>query len=57
MGGEWSYEALDAFLAKPKKFAPGTKMTFAGLKKPGDRANVIGFLRMLSENPVPLPGE
>ncbi len=57
VGGEWSYEALDAFLAKPKDFAPGTKMTFAGLKKPADRANVIGFLRMLSENPAPLPGE
>ncbi len=57
VGGEWSYEALDAFLTKPKNFAPGTKMTFAGLKKPGDRANVIGFLRMLSENPAPLPGE
>ncbi len=57
MGGEWSYEALDAFLAKPKDYAPGTKMTFAGIKKPGDRANIIGFLRMLSENPAPLPGE
>lgn len=55
--GEWSYEALDAFLTKPKEFSPGTKMTFAGLKKPGDRANIIGFLRSLSETPVPLPGE
>ena len=55
VGGEWSYEALDAFLTKPKAFAPGTKMTFAGLKKPNDRANVIGFLRMLSEDPTPLP--
>lgn len=57
VGGEWSYEALDAYLTKPKDFAPGTKMTFAGLKKSGDRANVIGFLRMLSENPMPLPSE
>ena len=55
VGGEWSYESLDAFLTKPKAFAPGTKMTFAGLKKPGDRANLIGFLRSLSENPAPLP--
>ena len=55
--GDWSYEALDAFLAKPKNFAPGTKMTFAGLKKPVDRANIIGFLRMLSETPAALPGE
>ena len=57
VGGEWSYEELDAFLFKPKDFAPGTKMTFAGLKKPADRANIIGFLRMLSENPAPLPVE
>ena len=55
--GDWSYEALDAFLKKPKVFAPGTKMSFAGLKKPVDRANIIGFLRMLSENPAALPGE
>ena len=55
--GDWSYEALDAFLAKPKNFAPGTKMTFAGLKKPVDRANIIGFLRMLSETPAAPPGE
>ena len=57
VGGDWSYEALDAFLTKPKAFAPGTKMIFAGFKKPADRANIIGFLRMLSENPAPLPGE
>ncbi len=57
VGGDWTYEALDAFLTKPKTFAPGTKMTFAGLKKPQDRANIIGFLRMLSESPVALPGE
>ena len=57
VGGDWTYEALDAFLTKPKTFAPGTKMTFAGLKKPQDRANIIGFLRMLSESPVALPEE
>ena len=57
LGGEWGYDELDAFLTKPKTFAPGTKMTFAGLKKPADRANILAFLRMLSESPVPLPGE
>ena len=57
LGGDWSYEALDAFLTKPKAFAPGTKMSFAGIKKPGDRANIIAFLRMLSDNPMALPGE
>ena len=57
VGGDWSYEALDAYLTKPKNFAPGTKMTSAGLKNPGDRANIIGFLRMLSETPAALPGD
>ena len=32
-------------------------MTFAGLKKPVNRANIIGFMRMLSETPAALPGE
>ncbi len=44
LGGEWSSAALDAFLESPKKFAPGTKMPFAGLKKADDRAALIDFL-------------
>ena len=55
LGGEWTYEDLDAYLTKPKDFAPGTKMSFAGLKKPGDRASVIVYLRTLSDSPKPLP--
>jgi len=51
----WNYEALSAFLANPKAYLPGTKMTFAGLKKPEDRANVIAYLRTLSDSPKPLP--
>lgn len=54
-GDTWTYENLDHFLAKPTDFAPGTKMTFAGLKKPEDRANVISYLRSLSDSPAPLP--
>ena len=54
-GGEWSYEELAEFLYKPKKFAKGTKMNFAGLKKVQDRANIVLFLRKQAENPVPLP--
>ncbi len=54
-GGAWTYDDLERFLAKPKDFAPGTKMTFAGLKKPAERANVVIFLRSLSESPKPLP--
>jgi cytochrome c len=53
--GAWSYEQINAFLANPKTVVPGTKMTFAGLRKPEDRANVIAFLRALSDQPKPLP--
>lgn len=54
-GGAWTYDDLDQFLAKPKDYVRGTKMSFAGLKKPGDRADVIIFLRSLSDSPKPLP--
>ena len=54
-GGAWTYDDLDRFLAKPKDFAPGTKMSFAGLKKSADRANVVIFLRSFGESPKPLP--
>ena len=55
IGGEWSYEELAEFLYKPKKYAKGTKMNFAGLKKVNDRANLVLFLRAQSDNPIPLP--
>lgn len=54
-GGTWTYEDLSAFLAKPKAFAKGTKMAFAGIKKAGDRAALIKYLRSLSPSPAPLP--
>ncbi len=54
-GESWSYDALDAFLAKPKDWAPGTKMSFAGIKKPGQRADLIAHLRSLSDSPAALP--
>ena len=53
-GGKWSYEELNGFLKNPKKYIEGTKMSFAGLKKATDRANVILYLRSLSDNPAPL---
>jgi cytochrome c len=52
---KWSYEELNAFLTSPKTYAPGTKMTFAGLSKPQDRAAVIAFLRGQADSPQPLP--
>jgi cytochrome c len=53
--GAWSYQALDEYLSAPTEWAPGTKMTFVGVKKPDDRANVILYLRSLSSDPAPLP--
>ncbi len=43
-GGDWTPEALDAFLTKPSADVPGTSMSFAGLKKQGDRVNLIAYL-------------
>jgi cytochrome c len=43
----WSAENLDAFLTNPKGFAPGTKMSFSGLKKATDRANLIAYLQTI----------
>ena len=41
----WNETTLTGFLAKPKKYLKGTKMSFAGLKKESDIANVIAYLR------------
>ena len=54
-GVNWTYDELDKFLTDPRQYVPGTLMTFAGLPKPEDRANVIAYLRTLSDSPVPLP--
>jgi cytochrome c len=54
-GGQWDWEQMSAWLANPKKFAPGTKMTFAGLSKPEDRANVMAFLNSRDPSPLPVP--
>ena len=51
----WTYEALDGFLTAPRTFVPGTKMTFPGLPKPQDRADIIAWLRQQADTPVPLP--
>jgi cytochrome c len=54
-GGNWEWDALFTWLKSPRDFAPGTKMTFAGLSKPEDRANVIAYLNSQSDAPKPLP--
>ncbi|MGQ0685255.1 c-type cytochrome [Bradyrhizobium sp.] len=54
-GGEWTYDDLSKFIANPKGFVPGTAMGFAGVQKDSERADVIAYLRTLSDKPVPLP--
>ncbi|MFV0409607.1 MAG: c-type cytochrome [Paracoccus sp. (in: a-proteobacteria)] len=44
----WTPEAIDEFVAAPKDVVPDTKMTFAGLKKPEDRANLVAYLQSLN---------
>jgi cytochrome c len=45
--GDWSPEALNGFLTNPKKYTPGTKMTYKGLSDIEDRANLIAWLDSL----------
>jgi cytochrome c len=54
-GGTWTYDDLNKFIASPKGFVPGTAMGFAGITKDSERADVIAYLRTLSDKPVPLP--
>ena len=54
-GGDWTFDDLDQFLTNPKAFVSGTKMAFAGEPDPQKRADIIDYLRTLSDNPVPLP--
>ena len=43
----WTQEVLDEYITNPKKFMPGNKMAFAGLKKEKDRSDLISFLETL----------
>lgn len=46
----WDEASLDAFLTKPKDFMPGTKMSFAGLRKDADRVNIIAYLAQFNDD-------
>lgn len=56
-GGQWDYESLALFLHKPKSYLKGTKMAFAGIKNVNDLADVLAYLRSLSDSPAALPGQ
>ena len=53
-GGEWTYEVMDTWVKSPKAMVPGTKMSFAGLGNPEDRANLMLYLLQNGGGP-PLP--
>lgn len=55
MEGSWTYEALDAFIESPRGYAPGTNMSFAGLRGEEDRADLLAYLQTLNANPVAFP--
>lgn len=54
IGGQWTWEKMDDWLRSPKAFAPGTKMTFAGLSNPEDRAALMLYMNQQGSN-LPLP--
>jgi cytochrome c len=54
-GGNWDWEAMSQWVKSPRDFAPGTKMTFAGLSKPEDRANLLAYLNAQGDSPLALP--
>jgi cytochrome c len=54
-GQVWSYDNLNHFLENPRGYAPGTKMAFAGVRSPEERADILAYLQTLSSSPVPFP--
>jgi cytochrome c len=54
-GGTWTFDELNKFLTDPREYIPGTAMTFAGLSRETQRADVIDYLRTMSDSPLPLP--
>ncbi len=54
-GGTWTFEALDPWLANPRKDVSGTLMTFGGVPSQKQRADIIAYLNSNSDSPLPLP--
>ncbi|MCA3636598.1 MAG: c-type cytochrome [Rhabdaerophilum sp.] len=54
-GEKWDFESLDAFIANPKAYLPGTSMNYAGIARPDERADLISYMRQQADSPAPLP--
>jgi cytochrome c len=54
-GGNWTFDELNKFLANPRGYIQGTAMTFAGLSRESQRADVIAYLNAQSDSPQPMP--
>ena len=52
---KWDYAHISEFLKSPRNYVSGTSMAFAGIRNPQQEANLIAYLRTLSDNPLPLP--
>ncbi|MDQ0354656.1 cytochrome c [Rhodoplanes tepidamans] len=53
--GPWTIEELNAFIQNPKAAVPGTAMSFAGVPRASERADILVYLNQQSDNPQPLP--
>jgi cytochrome c len=53
-GGNWDWEQMSQWLRNPRAFAEGTKMNFAGISDPQERADIMLYLNSLGSN-LPLP--
>jgi len=54
-GKTWDWESLSKWIENPRAYIPGNKMSFAGIGKPEDRANLLAYLNTKSDSPQPLP--
>jgi cytochrome c len=54
-GGNWTVHEINQFITNPRAAIPGTNMTFAGVPRASERADIIAYLNSLSDNPAPLP--
>ena len=53
----WGYHELNLFIAAPKDYAPGTKMSYGGMRNVNHRAELIAWMRTRADSPAPLPTE